>query len=99
MYIEGYSKVFFIDRNNDVFHTSGLSFFSSQSYPSHLKDTLVDGEMVMDVVEGKLCPRFLIYDIISLEGSSNMLKDFRTRYLSIQVRSINVNWYTNLRIK
>jgi hypothetical protein len=36
----------------------------------HLKDTLLDGEMVIDHHEGKPIPRYLIYDIIKFRGKS-----------------------------
>ena len=38
----------------------------------HIKDTLLDGEMVIDVHEGKPIPRYLIYDIIKFKGRSKL---------------------------
>lgn len=85
MYIRGPRQVFFIDRDNAVFQIEGLSFVSSRDRSRHLLDTLVDGEMVIDKAGGKQHPRYLIYDLVSLEGNQIMKENFSTRYRTIMV--------------
>ena len=86
MYIYRVNEVYFIDRDNAVFKIDGLPFLSSYDGSRHLIDTLLDGEMIIDLVNGVSHPRFLIYDIISLEGDSMMLNNFSIRYNTIQVK-------------
>lgn len=83
MYIMGPRQVFFIDRDNAVFQIEGLSFVSSHDRTRHLLDTLVDGEMVIDRAGGKQHPRYLIYDLVSLEGNQIMRENFSVRYRTI----------------
>ncbi|KAF5300294.1 hypothetical protein FQA39_LY11151 [Lamprigera yunnana] len=66
MLIENEEEVYFFDRDNCVFIVKGLKFPHRKEL-RHLRDTLVDGEMVIDKVNGINIPRFLIYDIIKFE--------------------------------
>ena len=68
-----------------VFQIDGLSFVSSRDRSRHLLDTLVDGEMVIDKAGGMQHPRYLIYDLVSLEGNQVMKENYTTRYRTIQV--------------
>jgi mRNA-capping enzyme len=86
MYVKGQGQVYFIDRDNAVFQIEDLSFFSSHDGKRHLVDTLVDGEMVVDKA-GRM--RYLIYDLVSLEGNQVFQEHFTIRY-----RTILVNIYS-----
>ena len=84
MYIRGPWQIYFIDRDSAVFEMQGLSFVSWRDRARHLVDTLLDGEMVIDrEAGGKTTPRYLIYDIISLEGGPTLSQDFQSRYDAI----------------
>ena len=85
MYIRETYQIYFIDRDNAIFQIEGLTFVSSRDRSRHLVDTLVDGEMVIDKAGGMQHPRYLIYDLISLEGDQIMREDFSTRFRLIQV--------------
>jgi len=91
MYIKGAFQVYFIDRDNAVFKIEGVSFVSRRDRSRHLVDTLVDGEMVIDTepATGKQQPRYLIYDLVSLEGHKTLSQNFRTRYTAIGDEIIN----------
>ena len=68
MLIDGKDEVYFIDRDNCVYKVSGLTFLHRKDKHKHIHDTVLDGEMVIDVVNGTSFPRFLIYDIVRYEG-------------------------------
>ncbi|XP_034939486.1 mRNA-capping enzyme-like isoform X2 [Chelonus insularis] len=68
MFIQANEEVFFIDRNNSVFEVSGLTFPHCEDVSRTLKDTLLDGEMVIDKVNGTEHPRYLVFDIIMCDG-------------------------------
>lgn len=85
MYIRGPFEIFFIDRDNAIFQIEGLSFVSARDRSRHLVDTLVDGEMVIDKAGGAEHPRYLIYDLISLEGGNQRQEKFAVRYRIITV--------------
>ena len=67
MLIDGEDEHYFIDRDNCVYKISGLSFLHRE-VKRPIKDTAIDGEMMIDTVNGKKMPRFLIYDIVRYEG-------------------------------
>ncbi|XP_072409825.1 mRNA-capping enzyme isoform X4 [Chiloscyllium punctatum] len=72
MLIDGKDEVYMIDRDNSVFHVANLEFPLRKDLRLHLTSTLLDGEMIIDKVDGKPVPRYLIYDIVKfslLEGS------------------------------
>jgi len=83
LYIEGENECYFIDRDNTVFRIDGIKFFKRKEFPKHLVNTLLDGEMIVDAVEGKSIARYLIYDIITFEGQEVGQTDFRRRMLCI----------------
>ena len=49
----GRDQVFMIDRDNAVFKISGLTFPKRKDPTGHLSETLLDGEMVLDEVDGQ----------------------------------------------
>ncbi|XP_071480898.1 mRNA-capping enzyme-like [Diadema antillarum] len=65
MLIDGPGEVYLFDRDHVVFAAPQLSFPNRKG--PH-RDTLVDGEMIIDVVNGKSHARYLIYDIIKYWG-------------------------------
>ena len=67
MLIESKGQIFMLDRDNQVFQVENLTFWRREDVSQHLSNTLVDGEMVLDIVQGKTYPRYLIYDIILYE--------------------------------
>ena len=67
MLIDGLGEVYMIDRDNTVFHVPALSFWKRKQLHQPIEKTLVDGEMVIDKVDDKPVPRYLIYDIIKFE--------------------------------
>ncbi|KAL3280723.1 hypothetical protein HHI36_003959 [Cryptolaemus montrouzieri] len=90
MLIDGKDEVYFIDRDNNVFKVAGLLFPQRKDPERHLKDTLLDGEMVIDKVNGVDIPRYLAYDIIKFLGQDVDLMPFRsTRLYCLENEIIN----------
>ncbi|CAF1080090.1 unnamed protein product [Didymodactylos carnosus] len=52
MLIEEKDKVYMLDQGDNVFAIDHIQFPCNAEYTSHLKDTLVDGELVIDNVDG-----------------------------------------------
>ena len=71
MLIDGPGAVYLVDRDNCVFHVSRLEFPRRKDLNSHLTNTLLDGELVIDEdkINNRKIPRYLIYDIIAFEVS------------------------------
>jgi len=84
MLIDGKDEVYFIDRDNCVYKVTGLTFLHRKDKNKHIHDTVMDGEMVIDVVNGTSFPRFLIYDIVRYEGNEVGKCDFGTRLTCIE---------------
>ncbi|XP_076084140.1 mRNA-capping enzyme-like isoform X2 [Mytilus galloprovincialis] len=84
MLIDGANEVYMADRDNAVFHVPHLHFPYRKDLSRTLKDTLVDGEMILDKVDGIDVPRYLIYDIIYFMGQEVGKTDFRTRLVCIE---------------
>jgi mRNA-capping enzyme len=72
-------KIYFINRNNCVFQVSGLKFPHRKDLDRHLVNTLLDGEMVIDKVNGQDIPRYLAYDIIKFDGHDVSRSPFPAR--------------------
>ncbi|KRT78546.1 hypothetical protein AMK59_7819, partial [Oryctes borbonicus] len=68
MLIDGEDEVYLFDRDHNIFKVNGLRFPHRKDLHRHLKDTLIDGEMVIDKVKDENIPRYLAYDIIKFEG-------------------------------
>jgi len=84
MAILGRDQVYMIDRDNAVFKISGLQFPNRKDPATHLTDTLVDGEMVLDVVNGQSIPRYLVYDIVNFKQNPVGKVVFKTRLHCIE---------------
>lgn len=74
MLIRNSEHIYMIDRDNTVFAVRGLKFPSRKNLDDTLRNTLVDGEMVMDKNRDKIKPRYLIYDIMQYENNTEVGK-------------------------
>ncbi|XP_065164847.1 LOW QUALITY PROTEIN: mRNA-capping enzyme [Atheta coriaria] len=68
MLIDGENDIYFFDRDHNIFFVEGIRFPRRKDLHAHLKNTLIDGEMVIDKVQGESIPRYLAYDIIKFES-------------------------------
>ncbi|KAG6444076.1 mRNA-capping enzyme [Manduca sexta] len=69
MLIDGKDEVYMLDRDNCAFKVNGMQFLHSKDLKRHLKNTLLDGEMVLDNLgNGKQKARYLCYDVVKFEG-------------------------------
>lgn len=68
LYIQDEDNIFFLSRNLQLWRVNGMKFPKKEDLNSHLTETLLDGEMVTDVIDGQNVPKYLIYDVISLNG-------------------------------
>ena len=89
MLIAGEKQVYMIDRDNNIFKVPVVRFVFSRDINIHLTDTLLDGEMVLDRDGDKIIPRYLIYDIISHNGSFVGEQNFEVRLKIIQKELID----------
>lgn len=87
--IAGDNEVYFFDRDYSCFKVNHLRFPSSKNPQTHVKGTLLDGEMVIDKVEGKSIPRYLVYDVIKFEGEDLGYRSFVERLECIDREIIN----------
>ncbi|OWR45610.1 putative mRNA capping enzyme [Danaus plexippus plexippus] len=82
-------EVYMIDRDNCIFKVDNLKF-PHNTKPRHLRKTLLDGEMVIDKVDGREKPRYLIYDIIRFEDTNVGREHFYpVRLHCIEVEIVN----------
>lgn len=86
MLIDGENEVYLFDRDFSVFKVvRGCPKFPRRKFPNeHVSDTLLDGEMVIDVVNGNSRARYLIYDIVTFEKVNVGGTVFPTRVICIQ---------------
>ncbi|XP_041043142.1 mRNA-capping enzyme isoform X8 [Carcharodon carcharias] len=84
MIIDGKNEVYMLDRDNSVFHVANLEFPLRKDLRIHLTNTLLDGEMIIDKVDGKPVPRYLIYDIVKFSGKPVGDCDFNVRLSCIE---------------
>ncbi|XP_014784120.1 mRNA-capping enzyme [Octopus bimaculoides] len=82
--INGPDNVYMIDRDNAVFHVPNLQFPSRKIPSEHLTETLLDGEMILDKVDDRVVPRYLVYDIVKFMGKDVGGTDFERRLLCIK---------------
>lgn len=68
LYIQDEDNIFFLTRSLQLWRVIGLRFPQVNDLHSHLTDTLLDGEMVTDIFDGQHIPKYLIYDVICLNG-------------------------------
>jgi mRNA-capping enzyme len=85
MLIKHRDEIYFFDRDNSCFKVDGLTFLK-EDLRSHIGNTLLDGEMVIDIHRGTSMPRYLIYDIVYLENENVGKNSFSER-----MRIINEN--------
>ncbi|XP_059617366.1 mRNA-capping enzyme [Phlebotomus argentipes] len=67
MLIRGEKEIFFFDRDHACFQVENLRFPYRGDFDRHLTNTLLDGEMVIDKVNGLSIPRYLVYDVVRFE--------------------------------
>ncbi|XP_053687954.1 mRNA-capping enzyme [Sabethes cyaneus] len=82
------NEIYFFDRDNSCFAVNGISFPNHADLHNHLKNTLLDGEMVIDIVGKQRKPRYLVYDIIRYENEDVGKKPFdkdRLRYIETRI--------------
>ncbi|KAJ8008923.1 hypothetical protein DPEC_G00083460 [Dallia pectoralis] len=89
MLINGKNEVYMLDRDNSVFHIASLEFPFRKDLRVHLSNTLLDGEMIIDKVNGQPVPRYLIYDIIKFNGQPVGQCDFKIRLVCIEKEIIS----------
>lgn len=89
MLINGKNQVFMVDRDNSIFHVDNLEFPFRKDPRVHLSNTLLDGEMIIDKVNGQPVPRYLIYDIIKFNGQPVGQCDFNIRLVCIEKEIIS----------
>ena len=90
MLIEDKDKVYMLDHGDNLFTIDHIQFPCDVEYTRHLKNTLVDGELVIDTVDGADKPRYLINDIITYNGQNVSAKPFRYRLRLISEWIVNV---------
>ncbi|XP_018798630.1 PREDICTED: mRNA-capping enzyme [Bactrocera latifrons] len=76
MLINKRDEIYFFDRNNTCFQVENITFVKAGNLGQHLEDTLLDGEMVIDKLNGESIPRYLIYDIIKISNYDIGAKPF-----------------------
>lgn len=85
LYIKDEDNIFFLNRNLQLWRVNNLKFPQRFENPknitsyNHLLDTFVDGEMVTDIENGNPVPRYLIYDVIAINGQRVAQQDFDRR--------------------
>ena len=84
LYIQDEDNIFFLTRSLQLWRVSNLKFPKLEDLHSHLSDTLLDGEMVTDNFEGQKIPKYLIYDVISLNGNVVAQQNFDKRCAKIK---------------
>lgn len=85
------NEVYFFDRDNSCFQVSGIRFPCRDDLNTHIYDTLIDGEMVIDKVNGLSIPRYLVYDIVCYNGDSYMEYEFYSDTLFSRLKCIREN--------
>uniref|UniRef100_A0AAF5CZB4 mRNA-capping enzyme n=1 Tax=Strongyloides stercoralis TaxID=6248 RepID=A0AAF5CZB4_STRER len=88
VFIKDEDEIYAFDRNNDVFKINNL-YFPHRKKHRHIKDTLVDTEIIMEKTpisedKFKTIPRMLIYDVIHYEDTQVVDCDYRKRIMCIQ---------------
>jgi mRNA-capping enzyme len=83
MLIDGVKDVYMVDRDNAVYVVPSMTFPKRKEPSANIRETLLDGEMIIDYVDNQPVPRYLIYDIVKFEGQDVGGTDFNTRLLCI----------------
>ncbi|CAF1615293.1 unnamed protein product [Rotaria magnacalcarata] len=90
MLIEDKDKVYMLDQGDNLFSVDHIQFPCDAEYTSHLKDTLVDGEFIIDNADGSNEPSFWINDIITYNGQNVSKKTFPQRLTLIFQSIVNI---------
>ncbi len=93
MLIKGKDELYMLDQGDYLFSVDHIQFPFDAEYTSHLEDTLVDGEFVIDNVDGLFKPTLWISDIITYNGqdvSKKPLPD-RLKLISQSIVTIRDN--------
>ncbi|PAA72841.1 hypothetical protein BOX15_Mlig010591g1 [Macrostomum lignano] len=88
MAVLGRGEVYAIDRDNSVFLVPNLEFPSRKDPSKHVADTVLDGELVIDTVQGAAIPRYLIYDAVQFESQPVGRCPFARRLQCIELELI-----------
>lgn len=78
------NEIYFFDRDNSCFKVNRVTFPLDKDLTKHVKNTLLDGEMVIDIVNGVKVPRFLVYDMIRYENEDISKKSFEDRLNAVK---------------
>ena len=70
---------YLIDRKNDYYHVPNLHFPVPDDHVRFHTDTLVDGELVYDSIDGREEMKYLIFDCLVLDGDSLMHRSLDKR--------------------
>lgn len=89
MLINKKDEVYFFDRNFSCFQVDNVSFRRRDNLMESVCDTLLDGEMVIDKVQGQNIPRYLVYDVIQFEGNPIGESPFDKRLMCIRKELID----------
>jgi mRNA-capping enzyme len=86
MFISDENKVYMLDRDNCVFQIKNIKFPNRKDFGVHIKDSVFDGEMIVDIdpQTKQEYPRFLIYDALIFQGNLVGHCCFETRISCIQ---------------
>lgn len=79
MLILNADECYLFDRDYKVYQVSNLKFLKANDLKTSLVETLLDGELVIDIVQGTRYPRYLIYDIICCNGDDVGKNNFEAR--------------------
>jgi mRNA-capping enzyme len=90
MLIEQQNKVYMLDQGEYLFTVDDIQFPYDVECTSHLKSTLVDGEFVIDKVDGSYKLSFLINDIITYNNRSVRTEPFSDRLKFISQSIVNI---------
>jgi mRNA-capping enzyme len=90
MLIEERGKVYMIDVGDNVFRVDCIQFPYDIEYTRHLKDTLVEGEFLIDNIDSSDKFSFLINDIITYNGRVVSGKPFPDRLKLISQSIIEI---------
>ncbi|CAO3678979.1 unnamed protein product [Rhizopus microsporus] len=75
---------FLYDRNRYWYYVPNLLFPTRGRENEYLKDTLMDGELVLDIDDKKKTWRYLIFDLMVVNGLSIVQRSFNTRLGMLQ---------------
>jgi len=70
---------YFVDRDFRIAKIPNLIFPKREALDQKLDKTLIEGELVVDIIEGKKRPRYLMYDLISLNGTKLAERPYHER--------------------